>query len=89
VARDQRTRLNAELAEQYGAATGERAKAPGRTSLANETTTEDSAVDTAEVEQPEHAELAAHAEQDTQQDVEPKKSIFELPRKSPATTPRE
>ena len=85
MARDQRTRLNAELAHQYG---GQRKKgpaaAPGRSALTNELT---------EVVEGELEEPAAEGEGDveaaapTVENEQPKKSLFELPRKEPSRQP--
>jgi hypothetical protein len=82
VARDgaKTTKLQGELAHRYAAATPARKKQPGRGSL-----TEDLA-------EKQEGEVEAEAEQEQEQDIEaegpevlaePKKSLFELPRKDP------
>lgn len=81
MARDQRTRLNAELAEQFGALTGD--KTPGRKPL-----TEDNAEkDEQEGELDEQHEPAVAEHEAQQVAAETKRSIFELPRKEPAKPP--
>jgi len=83
VARDQRTRLNAELAHQYGRKRGGPAATPGRNSLTGELDEMqegevDAEVEEQEAEAPEAEQVAA---------PEQKKSLFELPRKEPSRQP--
>lgn len=82
--RDQRTRLNAEVAEQYGSVGKRRKDEPGRNALTNE-------LDPAEPEvtdapEAQDAEAAVETEAAAIQQAPPKKSVFELPRKQ-ATPP--
>lgn len=82
MARDQRTRLNAELAHQYNGRKKGAAVTPGRSSLTGELVeNQDVAPDGAEVE-----ERELEAEEDVA-DREPKKSLFELPRKDTSRQP--
>jgi hypothetical protein len=84
VARDQRTRLNAELAHQYGGAL-KRGAEPGRGSLTGELVEkQDVAPDGAELEEQE-----LEGQDSVEQEVEPapRKSLFELPRKEPSRQP--
>lgn len=81
MARDQRTKLNAELAHNYGSARKRTAATPGRSAL----TTEEQLVDAVEPELEEQEEAAEHEE--PQVAAEPKKSLFELPRKEPSRQP--
>jgi hypothetical protein len=83
VARDQRTRLHAELAAQYGSA-GTTDKAPGRNALTEENPEHEELPD-GELDEQHEPAAAEHDEQHAA--VEPKKSIFELPRKEPARPP--
>ncbi len=84
MARDQRTRLNAELAHQYNGRKKGAAVTPGRSSLTGELVEEHEPAppDGAEVEEQE----LETAEEDLA-DREPKKSLFELPRKEPSRQP--
>ena len=87
MARDQRTRLNAELAHQYG---GQRKKggpaaAPGRSAL---TTGLADAVEGELEEQVEgEGEADVEAAAPAVENEQPKKSLFELPRKEPSRQP--
>lgn len=81
MARDQRTRLNAELAHQYNGSRKRGAESPGRSSLTGELEKQDAAPDGVEVEE---QELEA---EEQELEAEPKKSLFELPRKEPSRQP--
>ena len=84
MARDQRTRLNAELAHQYS---GQRKKAgpatPGRNALTGELTEGVEGELDENVEGEGDVEAAAPAVEN----APPKKSLFELPRKEPSRQP--
>jgi hypothetical protein len=80
VARDQRTRLNAELAHQYSGSRRRGAKPVGKGSLTQNMAPQPAAQD-------QEAELEEEGgDQDAEQQVaaEPKKSLFELPRREPS-----
>ncbi len=80
MARDQRTRRNAELAHQYGESHGAAEKAPGRSSL-----TEDLVETQADQVEGELAtEEVAVAEHETVEHAPERASIFELPRREPS-----
>ncbi len=81
MARDQRTRLNADLAHQYGAQVPSGAKKPGKGSG-----TENLAdgAEQEEAQESERDEEVATVEGEQHVAAEPKKSIFELPRKEPS-----
>ena len=85
MARDQRTRLNAELAHQYS---GQRKKGPaatpGRSAL---TAGLADAVEGELDEQVEGEEGDAEAAAPAVENEQPKKSLFELPRKEPSRQP--
>jgi hypothetical protein len=91
VARDQRTRLQAELAHQYATAAGARKKAPGRNALTEELVETDAQEHEGELVEPhDPAAVEAQAEADVEDPEaapEPPKSLFELPRKEPAKPP--
>lgn len=84
MARDQRTRLNAELSHQYSTDVGK--ATPGRSSLTENLTEKQDG------EQEHEGELEEQEPEMEGQEAEvvarePKKSIFELPRKEPARPP--
>lgn len=83
MARDQRTRLNAELAGQFNSGARKPGVTPGRSSLTGEL------VETADGAEPELAEEEVQVAEEPQEVVarEPKKSLFELPRKEPSRQP--
>jgi hypothetical protein len=82
VARDQgkQTRLQGELAHRYAAATPAKKKQPGQSSLTEELAEKQEGEVEAEVEQEQEAGVEADAPELL---AEPKKSLFELPRKEP------
>jgi hypothetical protein len=79
VARDQRTRLNAELAHQYSWSRRRGAKPAGKGSL-----TENLAAEPAHDPTPELDEQRGEQVAEQHVAAEPKKSVFELPRKEPS-----
>ena len=85
MARDQRTRLNAELAHQYNGSTrrGAGKVTPGRSSLTEDLVEPAEADVEAEVDEQQEAEVA----QAEAPERESKKSLFELPRKEPSRQP--
>ena len=83
VARDQRTRLNAELAAQYSGGNRKRgAVTPGRSSL-----TDDLAAKQDAPGELEEAEVAVEAEAELVAPERASKSLFDLPRKEPSRQP--
>lgn len=85
MARDQRTRLNAEVAQQYGGSSTKRGPAvkPGRNALTGELVeTQEAAPDGVELEEQE-----LEGEEREVVETAPKKSLFELPRKEPSRQP--
>jgi len=84
VARDQRTRLNAELAHQYNGQKKGTRPAPGRSALTSGLTEQPAELEEEQQEGEGEEDGAALAEPQQEQ---PKKSLFELPRKEPSRQP--